>query len=221
MLILAPGARAILVGNMNAFLHRYGSSPTVKILGEFSGNLSNGGEQITLLARNGSVIQRFTYGTTGLWPAAADGPGYSLVLIGPQFLLPPGDPASWRPSAAIGGNPGATDATAFTGSALADLDADGLKAIVEYGLGSSDSIAGPSPMVAGVADDHLTLTFPRGATADDVALTVEYSSDLATWETSATYVQPVTLGPPTAVWRAVPLLSGGGKHFLRLRATTR
>ena len=221
ILILAPGARAILVGNKNAFLSRNGSSPAVKILGEFSGNLSNAGEQIIVLAKNTSVIQRFTYLTDGLWPTGADGPGYSLVLVGPQFHLPPDPPSSWRISASIGGNPGTTDATPFTGSALADVDADGLKAFLEYSLGTSDSIAGQSPIVASVVEDHLTLTFPRSATADDVAFTVEYSSDLATWETGAAFVEPVTLGPPTAVWRAVPVLSGGGKHFLRLRATTR
>lgn len=143
------------------------------------------------------------------------------MLIGPQFHLPPDDPSSWRASASIGGNPGTTDATPFTGSTLADADSDGLKAFVEYGLGTSDSISGQSPIVAGVDDDHLTLTFPRSAKADDVALTVEYSSNLADWETSAAFIEPVTLGPPTAVWRAVPVLSGSGKHFLRLRATTR
>ena len=49
-LILAPGQRAILAGNDGAFTMRYGSTAAAKVIGVFSGNLSNSGETVTLIA---------------------------------------------------------------------------------------------------------------------------------------------------------------------------
>jgi hypothetical protein len=56
-----PGELFVIVGNRNAFLMRYGDNPDVKILGQFSENLANGGEPITLLAADGATIHRFVY----------------------------------------------------------------------------------------------------------------------------------------------------------------
>ena len=90
------------------------------------------------------------------WPETADGNGYSLVLANPTA---PTAAASWRTSTAIGGNPGATDATTFTGTPLADADADGLKMLAEYFLFTSDTngASGPSCLIAGrTADGRAT-----------------------------------------------------------------
>lgn len=106
-LSLAPGAFVIVASNPEAFPFRYPSvSPVV---GPWSGNLSNGGETLTLLAADGSVIQSLTYDDA--WGGGeADGGGKSLVVYddkAPEAEY--GTEANWRASAAIGGSPGAVD----------------------------------------------------------------------------------------------------------------
>ena len=63
-----------------------------------------GGETLTVLAADSSVIESFRYNDSGSWPLSPDGEGASLTRI-----LPPQDPNlpfSWRPSVASGGSPG-------------------------------------------------------------------------------------------------------------------
>ena len=49
---------------------RYGAG--VQLAGTFAGTLSNNGEQLTLLAFNGDILQRFAYDDTPPWPTRAD-----------------------------------------------------------------------------------------------------------------------------------------------------
>ncbi|HKQ39852.1 MAG TPA: lamin tail domain-containing protein, partial [Verrucomicrobiae bacterium] len=104
--ILAPGARIVLSSDANpaGFAQRY---PGVSVAGRFGGALNNGGETITLLDRNGNTVLSVSYGNSGLWPASANGGGYSLVLADPTG--DPDDPLSWRASIAQNGSPGAGD----------------------------------------------------------------------------------------------------------------
>ncbi len=185
--VLAPGARLVLVE------------------GQYGGSLSDGGERVTLVAKDESTIRDFVYDDAPPWPTAADGEGASLVLIAPLTNPDHSDPANWRASAAAGGSPGTSDETLFSGNPLADLDGDGLSAFAEHAFGTSDTAADANPVRVAAAGDHLEITFPRGAAADDVRYVVEYSTDLVNWESGVTAVQPITLGPPMAKWRAVPL----------------
>ena len=103
---LFPGQRVVVVEDVDAFRFRYGDGPTV--LGQWSGGLSNGGEELILLDSLGGEVVSVDYGDEGLWPVAADGRGASLVLIDDAQT-----PASevgkhyrWAASTTFNGTPG-------------------------------------------------------------------------------------------------------------------
>ena len=100
--ILAPGDRLLLVNNLTAFELRYGSG--LNVVGEFSGNLNNGGEQLRLRSSQGDILLDFTYGDEGQWPELADGLGASLEIVDPLGNYSDGQ--NWRPSSEYHGSPG-------------------------------------------------------------------------------------------------------------------
>ena len=180
-MLLAPGARTLVVRDRAAFELHYG--PNLTIAGQYAGALDNNGEAIALAAADGAVIFSFPYEDAKPWPTAADNPGRSLVFPSPR--RDPTEPANWRSSIAVGGNPGTSDAVAFTGVANADEDRDGLSALLEHAFGSSDSdpASAPVPLVQieELLTDQglqhfLTLTAQRNLAADDTPLIPEYST---------------------------------------------
>jgi Lamin Tail Domain/Chitobiase/beta-hexosaminidase C-terminal domain len=228
--LLAAGARILVVRNVAAFNAQYGAG--LPVAGAYVGGLDNDGEEIALAAANGADIFRFVYDDAAPWPVAADTAGRSLVLRSPG--ADPTNAANWRSSAAAGGNPGVSDRVAFTGSPLADLDFDGIPALLEHILGTSDNDpetgimpvpaiemfdigAGPQPF--------LTFTAAVELAADDVALAAELSTNLSAWD--ATPAAIVFLGETGTVggtatlkWRAAaPMTPGAPRQFIRLRAT--
>lgn len=100
---LASGAYLLLVNdaNVSAFRARH---PGVRLDGLYEGSLSNKGERLALLDRNGETVLSVDYDDRGAWPSAPDGDGYSLVLSNPDG--DPDSPANWRASLAKGGTPG-------------------------------------------------------------------------------------------------------------------
>ena len=98
---LAPGASVLLVSNAQAFETRYGTG--LNVAGQYTGQLSNGGEQLRLLSAVDAVIQEFSYDDQDGWPTAADGGGYTLELV--QLGSDPSDPTAWK-IGALGGSPG-------------------------------------------------------------------------------------------------------------------
>jgi hypothetical protein len=105
-LILAPGAFVVVVKNAAAFAARYGTN--INVAGGYLGQLSDGGEQLTLLGSLGETVQDFTYG--GGWYPAADGLGFSLVIRDVNGPLENWDRQfGWRASGQVGGSPGAAD----------------------------------------------------------------------------------------------------------------
>ena len=114
---LQPGQRGLVVSNTAAFSFRYGTDHL--ILGAYDGQLSNGGERVTLTTEAGEVLFDVMYGDGGGWPARADGGGSSLEL---QALdAQPSSSRSWRASIDYMGSPGAAGSAAPRGVVINEV----------------------------------------------------------------------------------------------------
>jgi hypothetical protein len=238
--VLMAGQRLLLVRNRAAFEARYGPIDGIPSF-EYTGRLSNGGEQLILTA-GGQPIHDFTYNDQPPWPSGADGNGSSLVLAKPAAGPPHNQPGSWTASRQPGGSPGAAEPTALTYGAWAashgarggpdgDDDQDGLSNFWEFLFGSRPDLASDAPGftlsvrradVDGQAGDYLFLTFRRNLLAD-ASLTLEVSRDLIRWAADPAMIQPVAEtdngdGTATVTHRFARSV-GQGQHraFFRLR----
>ncbi|MDX1951523.1 MAG: lamin tail domain-containing protein [Verrucomicrobiota bacterium] len=85
--VISPGGFVVIADNQEVFHSLYGN--LIPVIGEYSGNLDNGGETLTLqrLGTNGVelIIDSVTYDDTAPWPIAADGDGASLQLRDPAL----------------------------------------------------------------------------------------------------------------------------------------
>lgn len=99
--LLAPGQRILVVEDQGNFKSRYGNG--LPIAGEWTGALSNGGEELIVLASDLTVIQQFEYDDA--WYKRTDGDGSSLEVIDTEGDYE--DPRNWRPSLAFNGTPAA------------------------------------------------------------------------------------------------------------------
>jgi hypothetical protein len=104
---LAPAEYVLVVEDIAAFEAAYG--PGLPIAGVYSGNLSNGGEQIELRDATGQTISSFRFDDN--WYNGTDGGGFSLTLRNPAATDPNalGQRNVWRPSTNPGGSPGFKD----------------------------------------------------------------------------------------------------------------
>ena len=123
-------------------------------------------------------------------------------------------------STALNGNPGTGDATTFTVSALGDDNGDGIVNLVQYALAGTTPYTSP---FGGSDGSFLMLTFRRNLADDDTTVTVQRSTDLATW-TSGLDVDYVSEahnadGTTTYGWRSTHPLGATPSEFLRLRIT--
>lgn len=201
--ILAPGAHLVVVSNQDAFEFRYGEG-TANIAGTYSGNFRNSGERVVLEAADTTPIADFTYGDDIPWPEGADGLGYTLVLAGTD----PAEPLDWRMSTLIDGSPGGSDAIPFGGSSGEEAS---------YAIA-----AGPT---GEISDSVFRISIDQFLAADDVVLTVEFSTDLKTW-VPATQDDLISLtnqgtGIVTQVWQSPFAVSAGTRQFTRIRAALR
>ncbi len=110
---LGPGEFVLVVRNRAAFLSRYGTDLSDRIAGEYSGKLSNNGENITLEDFWNATIVQFEYNDGRGWPLSPDGGGHSLVPLNSALIDEPGGSlnygGNWRASTYIGGSPGTED----------------------------------------------------------------------------------------------------------------
>jgi hypothetical protein len=168
-----------------------------------------------LTASDGGLIQSLRYDDGGAWPTPADGDGYSLTLIAPESNSNFGEAISWRPSLALGGSPGGSDALPFGGTTSEELLAyalvnplGGISALIE------------SLEVNGSFDDYLVATTSTKSGADSAEISVEFSSDLENWQSgTAVYLGSSEGGEGVALryWRApLPITSGMPVHYARL-----
>ncbi|MCH6256613.1 lamin tail domain-containing protein [Puniceicoccaceae bacterium K14] len=105
---LAPGDYLVVVDDIDAFKTAYPTNG-VNIAGEFSGDLSNGGEMVEL-KYDGVDLITFSYDDASNWPQAADGAGHSLVSLH-STIYSQGQGAldyggNWRSSTFLKGSPG-------------------------------------------------------------------------------------------------------------------
>jgi hypothetical protein len=107
--------------------------------------------------------------------------------------------------------------------ALADPDRDGLSNLMEYALGLPPLAPEVNPFNPRVVGGYFQLTYSRSKSATDVSLTVEYSSDLVTWQSGPAWftqtgivdqgaTQLITVAATTPV-------SPATRAFIRLRVT--
>ena len=106
---LGPNSVGLVVENIERFNQLYGDPtsdyyfPNLTIYGQWTGQLSNGGETIQILTDSGENRLSVTYDTNLPWPEEADGEGSSLELLSPE--LDGADPSSWR-ATTLQGTPG-------------------------------------------------------------------------------------------------------------------
>ncbi|MCA9213170.1 MAG: lamin tail domain-containing protein [Planctomycetales bacterium] len=102
---IAPGDYAVVTENVDAFVRHYGQS--LKVVGEFSGELSNTGEEIAILlpAPHDAAILRFDYEDD--WQVSAAGNGKSLEVQDTSVSYKRwGDASIWQASENQHGSPG-------------------------------------------------------------------------------------------------------------------
>jgi hypothetical protein len=221
---LAPGERIVVTEDMAAFTAAYGAA--MPKVGPYIGSLKNEGELLRVFTPGGAVIASVIYDNDLPWPEGADGDGYSLTLIQPASGLDLSNPANWRLSVSAGGSPGASDSQNFAGpNANVDLDGDGLSAFAEHALGTSDADpgAGPGTATATLGVGVLNLSFIRRIGADSALLTPEFSTDLATWQSTGFILAgetPHADGTSTVTGRfALP--PAAKRAFVRVRVSPR
>jgi hypothetical protein len=101
---LDPGEYVVVISNLSAFESEYGTG--INIAGQYTGNLSNAGEDIVLKLPIPleAAILRFRYRDS--WYPTTDGSGDALVIRDPTAHPATwGDPESWQPAAPTPGEP--------------------------------------------------------------------------------------------------------------------
>ncbi len=225
--VIPVGGRVVLARDRAGFLSRHPAAAAMLLAGEYgiedTNKLANGGEQIILVDASGNDIRRFSYDDDLPWPTAADGTGFSLVMIDPSANPDHALASNWRSSTTAGGNPGASDAIAFSGDPDGDDNGDGLSNFLEHALGED------SPPITVRADPNspggLLLTFQRNLAADDVRIDLQSSTDLSTWTSSpqVTLTSSTNRSNGTAIetWTIAPAVGDPNRQFVRLLVSTR
>ncbi|MGB0165452.1 MAG: lamin tail domain-containing protein, partial [Luteibaculum sp.] len=90
---IAPGEFFILCKDGQYFTDAFGSPANTIVAVWTSGELSNGGNTITISNTLGQTTAEVNYDDEGLWPVAADGNGPSLEIINPNSGQD--DPSNW------------------------------------------------------------------------------------------------------------------------------
>lgn len=187
-LTLAPGETALVVKNREAFLARYGSALAPRVIGEWrDGSLANDGEEIRLMARDGSVVQSLAYQPTasggrsinlsnGSWLAEAPSPGSQ----GPNF-------AQWLAFHFPAGAVSATD----------DSDSDGADNATEY-TRATNPLASDEPqafatrlVVAASGESGFRLSFDKPVLRPSAVYQVKQSANLTDWSPLADTLQSI------------------------------
>ena len=190
---LAAGARCLLVRNRPAFEKVFGTN--LPVVGTFAGDLDDSGESISLGDVNGNTFASVNYGGPNPHP------GYSVVFTGKETTFPLGP---WRTSAYPGGSPGGTDSVFLTADPYA-MNANGVPNLLQHAVTGLDHAYVP-PSIA-LSGRDAVVTASRNLRADDTTLTLEWSTNLTSWQPAdfdpASEV-PNGDGTVTRTWRFRP-----------------
>ncbi|MCH2060071.1 MAG: CotH kinase family protein [Verrucomicrobiales bacterium] len=200
--LLGAGQRILIVRDRDAFAYRYGEQAALRVAGEFAEGtgLSNDGESIAIEGVSG-LIREFTYNDKLPWPEAADGDGFSLVLLSPESNPDHNIAENWGASRFQGGSPGEQEPGGQSFSEWAesnggvapgsDSDRDGRSALLEYAMGTDPNSAEPSVElmsgkrrsieVDGDREDYLVIEFTRSLDTSGVVMIPELSPGLEQW----------------------------------------
>jgi hypothetical protein len=102
---VAPGGFVVIASNAEMFNQRYEFLP----LGEYTGQLDNAGERLTLVDASNDTLVSLRYNDKAPWPIEPDSTGQSLVSRAATPLSDPGLPEYWTASREINGSPGRDD----------------------------------------------------------------------------------------------------------------
>lgn len=219
--MLQPGAAALLVEDEAAFVAVYGAG--LPVVGEFGGGtrLANGGETLKLedAGLNTVIELRFDDEEAEGWPVAADGEGRSLELIDVSARPDYEVVGIWRVSAREGGSPGLVDGAVPSQPSedFADRDGDGVVALLEDAFGTRDDDPAEGAGAVRVwreSDGAIVVEASLGS--ESLVITLEGSSDLASWEPVGEAFEPVA-EPGTRRWRAADPAVSTGFQAVRLR----
>jgi hypothetical protein len=220
--LLAPGASVLLVENTAAYQARYGA--TYPILGQYGGELDDGGEHIVLNAKDNSIIADFTYHDDGDWPKLADGER-SLVYLGGNLSTA----ASWRVSLDPGGSGVGTyeafKKRYFDGTSipvldqgpLADPDRDGIVNLLEFALALD-----PKKPDAPAFTSPLFTVRRRPAAASNLTYLLQISGDLTAPNAWSDGPAPISITPNPDGTETATYAPAVGENtgFLRLKVTS-
>jgi hypothetical protein len=224
---LAPGERVLVVRDALAFQRVYGSHLPVAGVFENGTALGNGGDRIKLEDAQSGTILNFSYNDQDPWPSAADGEGFSLVLIDPTSHPDLSDASSWRVSSSLGGDPGSSGYTGFQGDPLADVDGNGEYDLVDVALGNDSGRSELRPTfrwetgVDGV-EDRLLLIIPFNPENQGLRVVPSFSTNLQSWESGSIHLEriatePLEDGRALQIWNVKSPLRDQPRLFMQLR----
>ena len=208
--VLGSGDRLLLLRNRLAFEARYGTVPDVQWF-EYTGRLSNDGEQLLLTGPSSQPVIDLTYNDQLPWPTSADGEGSSLVLLNPDSEVSMDDPSQWTSSGNPGGTPGEDDLPRMSyltwaaennlqGGPQDDDDHDTISNFMEFLHGTDPALNDTEPpmtvrlqtfQVNGASDDYLVISFQENLRALG-SLSIEFSNDLITWGSASNLIQQIS-----------------------------
>ncbi|MEM9616077.1 MAG: lamin tail domain-containing protein, partial [Actinomycetota bacterium] len=160
--VLASGGRLVLTDDDRAFRSRYPGLGVIVV--QYPGGLKNSGETITVLDRDGAVVDEVSYSSEGLWPVApADGEA-TLELV--DLSADNDDPTVWQASGDADGTPGRPNEAVGAPADPGVSDPGG----VPSDPGGVPSVPGGVPSVPGVSVPGGVVVVVRalGSTGDEV-----------------------------------------------------